>query len=133
MEHFNPFDGDKVPKFLQEKNVIYNMFQSYSEIIHAYLISGFDKKKILEIPAGWMMNVSIKELNLLMNYYGLKPVAEDVAINLDLVHNSQFREILLKTLISVASNFVIRNGLVNMSEVDNWYDVKTLKMIKNSF
>jgi len=131
--HFNPFDGDEIPKSLKESSSIINFFKTCSQIIYYYLRAGFDKKEILEIPPGWTMNIAGKELNLISLYYGLLPIAEDVAPMIDFAQNSQYRQIMLTTLIAITSNFVIRNRFVNIAEVEDWNSVETWKMIQDKF
>jgi hypothetical protein len=108
-------------------------FKNLSEITYWYLEAGFDKKKIIEIPPGWTMNLSGKELNSLIRYYGLFPVAEDQPIMIEYCHNSQYRQIVLQCLIHVVSNFVVRNKLVDISEVEDWNSANTWKYIKERF
>jgi hypothetical protein len=128
-EHFNPFDGDEIPKGFKEKEYLLNFFKTCSNIIYYYLKCGFDKKEINDIPPGWSINLANKELNSLCRYYGLWTAAPDVSPILDFSQNSQYRQIVLETLIAVTSNFVIRNKLVNIAEVENWNDPETWKMV----
>jgi hypothetical protein len=130
-EHFNPFDGDEIPKKLssEEKNYLLNFFKNCSTIIYYYLMCGFDKKEINDIPPGWTLNVANKEINSLCRYYGLWTAAPDVNPVLDYSQNAQYRQIVLESLISVTSNFVIRNKIINIAEVENWNDPEVWKMI----
>ena len=93
-DHFNPFDGDEMPKNFKEKSYLIQFFGNLSKIVYYYLRSGFDKKEINEIPPGWTMNLAGKELNSVIRYYGLFPIAPDVAITIELSQNSQYRQIL---------------------------------------
>jgi hypothetical protein len=131
--HFNPFDGDEIPKSFKEKSYLLNFFKALSEITFYYLKAGFDKRQILEIPPGWSMNLAGKELNSMIRYYGLFPIAEDVSSVLDFAHNSQYRQVVLQMLISVVSNFVIRNRIIDISEVEDWNKAETWKYIQNKF
>jgi hypothetical protein len=132
--HFNPYDGDEMPKSYKEKKYLLNFFKTCSNIVYSYLKAGFDKKEINEIPPGWTLNLAGKELYSLINYYGLFPAAPDVNHMIDFSQNSQYRQIVLETLIAVTSNFLIRNKIVNIAEVENWNDVETWKNIsKNDF
>ena len=133
VNHFNPFDGDEIPKGLKEKQYLLYFFKNLAEITHYYLEAGFDKKEVLEIPPGWTMNLAGKELNALIRYYGLLPVAEDQPLMIEYCHNSQYRQIVLECVISVVSNFVIRNKIVDISEVDDWKSAKNWKLIANKF
>jgi hypothetical protein len=133
-DHFNPYDGDEMPKEFKEKKYLLDFFKTCSDIIYHYLKAGFDKKVINEIPPGWTMNLAGKELNSLIRYYGLFPQALDVNHNLDFVENSQYRQIMFETLLAVTSNFLIRNKIVNIAEIENWNDIETWKEIsKNDF
>ena len=135
-EHFNPFDGDEMPKSLKgskEKEYLLNFFKNCSTIIYYYLKCGFDKKEINDIPPGWTLNLAGKELNSLCRYYGLWNAAYDVNSVLDYSQNSQYRQIVLETLIAVTSNFVIRNKIVNIAEVENWNDPEVWKMTEKKF
>jgi hypothetical protein len=108
-------------------------FSNLTKITYYYLRCGFDKKEINEIPPGWSMNLAGKELNSIIRYYGLFPIAPDVAISIELSQNSQYRQIILNCLISVVSNFVIRNKIVNIAEIEDWNSVETWLMIQNKF
>lgn len=132
-EHFNPFDGDEIPKKLKEKSYILQFFSNLSKITYYYLRCGFDKREINEIPPGWAVNLAGKELHSMIRYYGLLPIAPDVALTIELLQNSQYRQIILNCLISVVSNFVIRNKIVNIAEVEDWNSVETWLMIQNKF
>jgi hypothetical protein len=135
-EHFNPFDGDEIPKSLKdskEKEYLLNFFKNCSTIIYYYLKCGFDKKEINDVPPGWTLNLAGKEINSLCMYYGLWNAAPDVNSVLDYSQNSQYRQIVLETLIAVTSNFVIRNKIVNIAEVENWNDPETWKMVEMKF
>lgn len=131
--HFNPFDGDEIPKGFKEKQYLMNFFRNLAEITHYYLEAGFDKKKVLEVPPGWTMNLAGKEINALIRYYGLFPIAEDQPLMIEYCHNSQYRQVVLECLIAVVSNFVIRNKIVDISEIDNWQSAKNWKFIKDKF
>jgi hypothetical protein len=131
--HFNPFDGDEIPKGFKEKQYLMNFFHNLSEITYYYLEAGFDKKQVLEIPPGWTMNLAGKEINALIRYYGLFPIAEDQPLMIEYCHNSQYRQVVLECLIAVVSNFVIRNKIVDISEIDNWQSAKNWKFIKEKF
>jgi hypothetical protein len=132
-EHFNPFDGDEIPKKLKEKEYLLNFFKNCSTIIYYYLKCGFDKKEINDIPPGWTLNLAGKEINSLCRYYGLWNEAPDVNSVLDYSQNSQYRQVVLETLIAVTSNFVIRNKIVNIAEVENWNDPEVWKMMETKF
>ena len=134
-EHFNPFDVDEMPKNLsiEEKKYLLNFFKNCSAIVYYYLMCGFDKKEINDIPPGWTLNIAGKEINSLCRYYGLWTAAPDVNPILDFSQNAQYRQIVLEALISVTSNFVIRNKIVNIAEVENWNDPESWKMIKEKF
>jgi hypothetical protein len=135
-DHFNPFDGDEIQKSLKgskENEYLLNFFKNCSTIIYYYLKCGFDKKEINDIPPGWTLNLAGKELNSLCRYYGLWNSAPDVNSVLDYSQNSQYRQIVLETLIAVTSNFVIRNKIVNIAEVENWNDLEVWKMIETKF
>jgi hypothetical protein len=133
VNHFNPFDGDEIPKGFKEKQYLMNFFRNLAEITHYYLEAGFDKKKVLEVPPGWTMNLAGKELNALIRYYGLFPVAEDQPLMIEYCHNSQYRQVVLECLIAVVSNFVIRNKIVDIIEIDDWQSAKNWKFIKEKF
>jgi len=133
VNHFNPFDGDEIPKGLKEKQYLKNFFRNLAEITYYYLEADFDKKQILEIPPGWTMNLAGKELNALIRYYGLFPIAEDQPLMIEYCHNSQYRQVVLECLIAVVSNFVIRNKIVDIVEIDDWNSAKNWKLIKEKF
>jgi len=132
-KHFNPFDGDEIPKTYKEKEYLNSFFKNISLIIYYYIRAGFADKEIKEIPPGWTMNLAGKELNAIIRYYGLFPIAPDVALNIELSHNSQYRQIILKTLIAVASNFVVRNKIINIAEIEDWNSMETWNMIQKRF
>lgn len=131
--HFNFFDGDEVPTSLPEKKVIFDFFKTCSEIIYYYLRAGFDKREVLEIPPGWSMNLAGKELNLVMLYYGLMPKAPDMTPMIDYAQNSQYRQSMLNTLIAITSNFVIRNKVINLAEIEDWNQIEVWEKIQNKF
>ena len=133
VNHFNPFDGDEIPKGLKEKQYLLYFFKNLAEITHYYLKAGFEKKQILEIPPGWTMNLAGKELNALIRYYGLFPIAEDQPLMIEYCHNSQYRQIVLECLIAVVSNFVVRNKIVDITEIDDCKSAKNWKFISNKF
>ena len=133
VNHFNPFEGDEIPRTVKEKQYIMGFFKNLTEITYWYLEAGFDKKEIIEIPPGWTMNLSGKELNAIIRYYGLFPVAEDQPLMIEYCHNSQYRQIVLQCLIHVVSNFVVRNKLVDVSEIEDWNSANTWKYIKERF
>lgn len=131
--HFNPFDGDEMPKSLDklDKTYLKTFFKNCSMILSYYLKCGFHKKEILDIPPGWSMNLAGKELNALIRYYGLLPIAPDVTPIIDFTQNSQYREIVTQTLLSVTSNFVVRNKIVNVAEVEDWTNPEIWEMISS--
>lgn len=131
--HFNPFDGDEMPKSFKEKTYLLEFFKNVCLIIYYHLRAGFDKKEINEVPPGWTMNLAGKELNSITRYYGLAPIAPDVAPTIEFTQNSQFRQIVLTTMIAIASNFVVRNKIVNIAEVENWNSEETWNMIQKRF
>jgi hypothetical protein len=133
VNHFNPFEGDEIPRTVKEKQYLMGFFKNLTEITYSYLEAGFDKKQVFEIPPGWTMNLSGKELNSLIRYYGLFPVAEDQPLMIEYCHNSQYRQIVLECLIHVVSNFVVRNKLVDVSEIEDWNSANTWKYIKERF
>lgn len=133
VKHFNPFEGDEIDRTVKEKQYIMAFFKNLAEITYYYLEAGFDKKQVFEIPPGWTMNLSGKELNALIRYYGLFPVAEDQPLMIEFCHNSQYRQVVLECLISVVSNFVVRNKLVDISEIEDWKSAKTWNYIKERF
>ena len=133
VNHFNPFEGDEIPRTVKEKQYLMGFFKNLTEITYWYMEAGFDKKQVFEIPPGWSMNLSGKELNALIRYYGLFPVAEDQPLMIEYCHNSQYRQVVLECLISVVSNFVIRNKLVDISEIEDWKSANTWKYIKERF
>ncbi len=123
ISHFNPWTGETLPDNLPEdiKNTIMSMFTTIGKIIKHYLQSGFYEEKIYSIPPGWMMNLSTPELQHIISYYELKPNAPDVHMNLEFVHNSQFRKILTEILVKVSANFLTRNRFISGS-VSNWFE-----------
>jgi hypothetical protein len=140
VKNYNLFEGEKMPSTILkgEKNIIKEFMRNSSEIIYEYLKAGFDEMKIKELPPGWCLNLSLKELNLFLEYYGLWPNAEDYNPNtkdkiflmnpvLDFIKNAQYRKIVLDTLIAVVSNFLVRNNYVDISEISDWYNLKTWK------
>jgi hypothetical protein len=132
-EHFNPFDGDEMPKNYKEKKYLLSFFETLSKVVYYYIRAGFDKKEINEIPPGWSMNLAGKELNSVIRYYGLFPIAPDVNITIEVLQNSQYRQIILSTLISIVSNFVVRNKVVNIAEIEDWNSTDTWMLIQTRF
>lgn len=129
-EHFNPWLGEELPLTLtsEEREQIGKYFTNLILIIKSYLKSGFHEKKILSVPDGWMMNFATPELHHIVHYYGLEPIAEDMKgnlKNLDFLHNSQYRQIVTKTLIHVVVNYLVRNKMIqNYIDVD-WFNPQT--------
>jgi len=132
ISHFNPWTGEKLPKSLtqNERESIMSNYLDLVIILKSYLKSGFDKKKILSLPDGWMMNLANPCLQHITLYYDLKPHAKDVDKNLEFMHNSQFREIVTKTLVHVVSNFIIRNEFVSYGPTRDWFNYNTWNSIE---
>ncbi len=130
VNHFNPWTGEELPLTLTnlERDKIMEMFANMTKIIKSYLNSGFQNKQILSIPDGWMLNFATPELHHLITYYELIPDAQDLKGNLknvEYLHNSQYRQIVTKTLIHVTVNYLVRNGYIqNYTNVD-WFNPDT--------
>jgi len=129
--HFNPWMGETLPISISkdEREKIMSMYLDAVLIIKSYLKAEFHLKKISSLPDGWMMNISTPVLTHITNFFGLKPAAKDVAINIEFLHNSQFRQIVCKTLIHITSNYLIKNNIVNYvprTEVSyDWFNLNT--------
>lgn len=147
IKHYNIFQGEAMSDNLNknDKEAVRSMISTYIEIIKEYLKAGFHERKILDIPSGWTLNLATKELCLLIYHYGLFPVAPDfnptgvydpkkyeiVKINpiIEYMHNSQYRKVVLDGMISIVSNFLVRNEYINVRDVDDYYDLKSWKSI----
>jgi len=127
-EQFNPFNGDELPASLskEDRSAIEGMYKNLAAVVRAYLKAGFHLSEIQSIPDGWMMNLASQDLTLVTNYYGLNPAEEikDADKVLEFVHNSQYRKIVTECLVSIVSNYLVRNGLVDSVSVSDWYDYK---------
>ncbi len=126
IEHFNPWVGEALSSSLSknEQKYIQNMYKTMTEIIIQHLKAGFHLKKISSIPDGWTMNLSSQELEGLINYYGLFPNSSDMKSRpqIEYAHNSQYRQILIKTLIHVVGSYLIKSGIVDSSQPVDWYN-----------
>lgn len=133
VSHFNLFDGDEIPSTMNEtdKKAVFSFFKNCSTILHSYLHCGFDKKEMNDIPAGWTMNVSNIELYLLIHYYGLHPIGPDMSHQIEFCQNSQYRQIMTECLLAITSNFVIRNKILNLAEVQDWKEIGLWKEISS--
>ncbi len=135
-ENYNPWNGDALPMSIskEEKEVIMEMYYQAVLIIKSYLKAEFHLKKISSFPEGWMMNTSTPILQHLINYYELKPSAKDVSLCIEFNHNSQYRQIMTKTLIHITSNFLIKNKFVNYlpegKDEDFWFKLETWNTIE---
>jgi hypothetical protein len=129
IEHFNPWVGETLSNLLtqNEKEYIQNMYSTMKQIIIQYLKAEFHLKKISSIPDGWTMNLSSPELEGLITYYGLFPNASDMKSRpqIEYAHNSQYRQIVTKTLIHVVASYLLKNGIVDSVQVIDWYNYKT--------
>lgn len=122
-EHFNPWTGEVPNETLSEleKESIVKMFNNLRKVTKSYLRAGFYNSTLQAIPEGWMMNFATPELFFIIEYYGLKPIAKDVHINMDFMHNSQYRKIVTQTLVAVVSNYFVKTGQIDPMSVKNWY------------
>lgn len=129
IEHFNPWIGEILSSSLttNERDYIKNMYETMKEIIIQYLKAEFHFKKISSIPDGWTMNLSIPELEGLIIYYDLFPNASDMKSRpqIEYAHNSQYRQIVTKTLIHVVGSYLIKNSIVDSSQPIDWYNYNT--------
>lgn len=138
-ENFNPWTGETLPSSLtnEERDCIMSMFLDAIMIIKSYLKAEFHLKKMSSIPQNWMLNLSTPVLQHICIYYGLEPHAVDVPRILDYVHNSQYRQIVCKTLIHITSNFLINNQIVNYNPKSNnndkekmWFNISTWESLE---
>lgn len=138
IKHYNIFQGEKMSSTInkKDKTVIKSMMKNYSKIIEEYLKAGFHERKINSIPPGWTLNLATKEISLLAHYYRLFPSAPDynpyeknITFPMNPIicylHNSQYRQVVLDTMIAVVANFLVRNEYLSSTNIDDWYDVKT--------
>lgn len=138
VEHYVPWTGDKLPASLPERKDIQEMFEVLAKACRGYLKAGFHKyngintPEIESIPDGWMMNINTPEINHIVNYYGLLP-AVDVNPSLEFIHNAQYRYILCDTLVKVLANYVVRNGIANTVDFDDWFNYKNWNLQKLNF
>lgn len=141
IQHFNPFNGMELPSSLSkiEEHEIRTMFASLTKITIEYLKAGFHKydginiPKILNIPAGWMMNIYTPCLENFIRYYGLIPKTADVNRAVEFIHNAQYRYIVTDTLVKVIANYLVRNSIINSVEIDDWFDYTKLDLQKMNF
>jgi hypothetical protein len=135
-ENYNPWNGDALPESISkvERDTIMEMYYNAVLIIKEYLKCDFHLKRTSGIPDGWMMNTSTPILSHVINYYGLHPNAKDVPSALEFCHNTQYRQIMTKTLIHICSNFLIKNKIVNYlpenKSEDFWFKLETWNSIE---
>jgi hypothetical protein len=134
-EHFDPWTGETIPKMINkdDKKAILSIYKSLTEVTRSYLKSGFREKKILNIPNGWMMNITTMELESLINYYKLISKIPDINRTIEFSHNSQYRQIVTQMLVSVVSNFVVKNKIVDPDSISDWFDYKNWNLSKMNF
>lgn len=134
-EQFIPWEGNSLPASLTkaERKHIQDIYKNLAEIARSYLKCGFHNKQIIGVPDGWMMNVDNQELDSVILYYGLHPNTADVHRIIEFNHNSQYRAILTKTLVHIVANYLVRNGVVNQSDVPDWFDYKNWELGKLNF
>ena len=135
-ENYNPWKGSVLPSYISEseKEAILEMFYQSVLMIKSFLKFEFHLMKFTGIPEGWMLNTSTPILQHIINYYGLKPNAKDIPPCLELLHNTQYRQIITKTLIHICSNFLINNKIVNYlpeeKTTDFWFKLQTWNTIE---
>jgi hypothetical protein len=135
-ENYNPWSGDALPSSIttSEKEAILEMYYQAVLMIKSFLKCEFHLMKISGMPEGWMMNTSTPILQHIINYYGLKSNAKDVPSCLEFSHNTQYRQIITKTLIHICSNFLIKNKFVNYlpddKSSDFWFKLQTWNTIE---
>ena len=104
-----------------------------SKILREYLKMGFLENRILGVPEGWMLNIHNFELELLCSYYGLVPIAKDVAKILEFLHNSQYREVMTRCLLHVVVNYGVRNNIFASADESVYSDYKFWDLSKLGF
>ena len=138
VKHFIPWTGDKIPSSLSEKKDIQATFEVLAKVTREYLKAGFHNYNginapvIESIPDSWMMNINTPEINHIINYYSLLPNV-DVNPSLEFMHNAQYRYILCDTLVKVLANYLIRNGIANSVDFDDWFNYKNWNIQKLNF
>ncbi len=139
VNHFNPWTGDKIPSKLPEKKYVQDIYKTLAVISRAYLKAGFHKynginmPNIENIPEGWMMNVGTAEIEHVINYYELFPVAADMNRALEFLHNAQYRYIITDTIVKITANYLVRNGVISSNEIEDWFNYKNWDIQKLNF
>jgi hypothetical protein len=139
INHFNPWTGDKIPAKLPEKKYIQEIYKTLAIIARSYLKAGFHKynginvPSIENIPDGWMLNVGTPELEHIINYYELFPVAPDMNRALEFLHNAQYRYIITDTIVKVTANYLVRNQVLSSAEIEDWFNYKNWDIQKLNF
>ncbi len=141
IQHFNPFEGMELPSNLSKVEVreIQSMYEVLTKVSIEYLKAGFynydgiNIPKILNIPAGWMMNIYTLHIENFVRYYGLIPKIADVNRAMEFIHNAQYRYIVTDTLVRVVANYLVRNKIINSNDVDDWFDHKNWDLQKMNF
>jgi hypothetical protein len=128
---YNPFSGEELPEHLSDEDrvIFHHLILKLTKFAIQYLKAGFyhrDPDSVL--PDDWAMNLYHLEMQAFVQHYGLLPTEPDKEMNREFANNSQYRQVVTKTLTKVLANFYINNGILKPKKVESlggWRNVET--------
>lgn len=122
--HYNPFSGKEMAGLTKiETDAVLGLMRDYCFALAEYLEAGFHNMEILSIPSGWVMNLHSRANSLLVNYFGLLPVAPDKVKhrNLEFGENAQYRQVVTDGMVAVVSSFIVANKLADKKKFSRFH------------
>ena len=102
-------------------------------IMLQYMGAGYHKGLNLRKIPDWCVCFSDPILKYFIKYFDIETESPDISIVDQFLTTPQFREMITIQLMKVMANYVINNQLVDIRDVESWYDIKTWIKMKSKF
>ena len=122
LKTYDIFSGDNIAGF--EKEAIVKQIKIIFYVMYNYMAAGYHLGKNDRKIPDWCVCFSEPILKYFIAYFEIPTESPDITIVDQFLTTPQFRKMVTLQLLKVLSNYVINNGIVEISEVNSWEDMK---------
>jgi hypothetical protein len=128
---YDIFSGDNIVGF--EKEAIVKQIKILFYVMYTYMAVGYHLEKNDKKIPDWCVCFSEPILKYFIAYFEIPTESPDITIVDQFLTTPQFRKMITMQLLKVLSNYVINNGIVEISEVKSWEDMKMWRSLVKKF
>ena len=128
---YDIFSGDNIAGF--EKEAIVKQIKILFYVMYTYMAVGYHLGKNDKKIPDWCVCFSEPILKYFIAYFEIPTESPDITIVDQFLTTPQFRKMITMQLLKVLSNYVINNGIIEISEVKTWEDMKMWRRLVTKF